>query len=896
MNPTMSRNSFRYAMATMVAWSILSFAPAVRADVGNCTDVYTPTGTVCNTGEYAYARTCHATQLSCPPSVGDGRTKADCGQGCICQSGTHCTSSGLCLPSNPVEAGKAACLIGETWDVCSQSCGTPNVLRSPTTAQSGWITVTNATTGTTAPTGAQTGSFFYDSTSSGFKYNAGTSAAPNWLPMGAQQWEVSPSDSTAIYSTNTGGVGIGNYVSGYKLWVQGSIGTNSQLFVQKPSNKTLNPNRSQLREFDINNVYSPNSSAKFVSFYWPTVSEFRIEANWDNVLQPTSVFPPSISIGTPGVSELFFRHDGTVYNGSVGVRTTTPTANLEIAAPASELAAGITPALKVGRISGNPSIMSSSGWLIMDSAGSGTALNYYSNNNVILANGGGNVGIGTTDPSQRLEVAGRMMISGSNAGMWIEADTNNWFVGRSGANLRFYNTSDRLTLEPDGDLFLTGFANVALGDSYRFGNRSDTGLFGDGSYGLSVQAPEDVSINIDANDNGCASGSVCEFTVRRDGTGPGGGQRLFKVNEYGEVAIGVDKSTNSGYGLSAYGSSTAGYFYNGSGNGGASLASHDRGISAYGDNMAGFFYKSATDTSEHVYLAYDDYGIKSAGTTAGGHFDDSDQSGYAYVAHGDRGITASGSDTGGYFTSADYGIQSYGSTGGGYFRDMEDTSSYARLGYGVWGAYINGSSYGANITSSSGNGEARIASANLGIYVQGDEDDDDIAYFENNNLGVNGDGVTISTGPLSNPGSGNRYLIFTDGDQSVIGSVSGNGTTTGGDVMFNTTSDVRLKTGISDFIGALDMLRKIRVRTYSWVNSPGESPSIGFVAQELFEIYPEAVSVGGEDPDTDPWGVDYGHVTPIIVGAVQEQQEQIEALRSEINNLKADIQALKSAK
>ena len=39
-------------------------------------------------------------------------------------------------------------------------------------------------------------------------------------------------------------------------------------------------------------------------------------------------------------------------------------------------------------------------------------LNYASNSNVILAQGGGNVGIGTTTPGAALDVSGNMMISG----------------------------------------------------------------------------------------------------------------------------------------------------------------------------------------------------------------------------------------------------------------------------------------------------------------------------------------------------------------------------------------------------------------------------------------------------------------------------------------------------
>jgi len=73
-------------------------------------------------------------------------------------------------------------------------------------------------------------------------------------------------------------------------------------------------------------------------------------------------------------------------------------------------------ALSVGRASAQPSIVASSdsngGWLVMDSSGTGSAgVNYYTDGDVILAKGGGNVGVGTTTPTQKLHVAGTIRSS-----------------------------------------------------------------------------------------------------------------------------------------------------------------------------------------------------------------------------------------------------------------------------------------------------------------------------------------------------------------------------------------------------------------------------------------------------------------------------------------------------
>ncbi|NIP24893.1 MAG: hypothetical protein GWN67_26095 [Phycisphaerae bacterium] len=91
--------------------------------------------------------------------------------------------------------------------------------------------------------------------------------------------------------------------------------------------------------------------------------------------------------------------------GNVGIGTANPMAKLDIANLSSE------PAISVGRSVGNPSIVASSvasdGWLMMDSTGDGSVgLNQYDDGNVIMAYGGGNVGIGTANPTAKLEVNG----------------------------------------------------------------------------------------------------------------------------------------------------------------------------------------------------------------------------------------------------------------------------------------------------------------------------------------------------------------------------------------------------------------------------------------------------------------------------------------------------------
>jgi hypothetical protein len=65
----------------------------------------------------------------------------------------------------------------------------------------------------------------------------------------------------------------------------------------------------------------------------------------------------------------------------------------------------------------------------------------------------------------------------------------------------------------------------------------------------------------------------------------------------------------------------------------------------------------------------------------------------------------------------------------------------------------------------------------------------------------------------------------------------------------------------------------------------------GFIAQELYEIYPSAVSVGGDDPQTNPWAIDYGRLSPLLVKAIQELKAGNDDAEAQIPTLQARLAA-----
>jgi len=95
--------------------------------------------------------------------------------------------------------------------------------------------------------------------------------------------------------------------------------------------------------------------------------------------------------------------DDLIVSGDVGIGVTSIAAKLSVAAGTG------SPTVLLGRATGQASIKAgtdSSGHLIIDSSTGHVYINNYVNKNIYLANGGGNVGIGTDSPSEKLSISG----------------------------------------------------------------------------------------------------------------------------------------------------------------------------------------------------------------------------------------------------------------------------------------------------------------------------------------------------------------------------------------------------------------------------------------------------------------------------------------------------------
>ncbi len=104
------------------------------------------------------------------------------------------------------------------------------------------------------------------------------------------------------------------------------------------------------------------------------------------------------------------------------------------------------------------------------------------------------------------------------------------------------------------------------------------------------------------------------------------------------------------------------------------------------------------------------------------------------------------------------------------------------------------------------------------------------------------------------------------------------------------TSDETLKTAIETIPSALDKVMQLKGVQYNWIdkNKYGSEKQIGFIAQQLKEVFPGLVKYDGKN-----YAVQYAPITAVLTEAVKELKNQNDMLRNENKKLAAEIEELK---
>jgi hypothetical protein len=467
----------------------------------------------------------------------------------------------------------------------------------------------------------------------------------------------------------------------------------------------------------------------------------------------------------------------------------------------------------------------------------------------------GNVGIGTSSPTQKLHVVGdyiRLVNSADTQNILFKADTARVSIEAPNGTLAFDTAStERMRIDSSGNVGIgvsspsqplhvdaTGGTTAALFDNN--GTNGDVVRVGkNGTDILKIRAEGTADVALDAN----------------------GGAFIFK--EGGAEAMRIDSSGNLLVGTTSAGGSNGITFHSS----GYIQPRTNTGIPAiYAD-------REGSDGSI-VELRKDGTSVGSIGTVAGDIVIGTGACGIRFH-DGTPALQPRNTDGSANNDAIDIGLT------GNRFKDLFLSGAAAS---GTSSNYLR-------FLHDGGNGIIDNTAGSL-VFRRSGSFTESMRLDTSGNLLVGktstaaGDGTVIGSNGVSNcTASGTATLILnrqsSNGDclefrrQNVkVGSVSVSGT----NATFNISSDQRLKQNIADADDAGSKIDAIQVRKFDWITD-GSHQDYGMVAQELQGVAPEAVSIP-DDPE-EMMGVDYSKLVPMLVKEIQSLRARVAQLETE---------------
>ena len=496
----------------------------------------------------------------------------------------------------------------------------------------------------------------------------------------------------------------------------------------------------------------------------------------------------------------------------------------------------------------------------------------------------GYVGIGTTNPGQKLEVNGNIKTTTDNA-------LPNLVLDSSGA----------------GDNWTSQGAYISIGESGALGSASMHLTYTGDGYGYS------------------GAGTVGPTTGI-----PAGGHWRYTYNTaniYTPSTVTVAGSIVSSSNIQAAGTVTSG------GNSWTGSSTWNTFSTAYGSIQLG----PANGSWAHIYSTlpfYFNQGITSTGTVTAPTFS-GDLSGNAstvtngvYLSSGyiqsPSWISMNGNSTGLYWPGwsvANYGVtpylypnyaQSYGAfTVQGYRNSYVGINWYNASGTvgGMFDTAGNGGDYDTTTgwhyywnraNSSLGIGGSTTA-AGYKMYVNGNSYHAGDAVVTGtvsiNTANASALSYTRSgyTGVLNNAGNGYFALGIGSGYMQAY-----TGGAVGGSAAWTNWSDIRLKKNINTITDPLSIISQLRGVSFNWKDlRRDQKTEYGFIAQEVEKVLPSIsteMSNGIDEKDKTKYkSIAPSEIIPFLVEGIKEQQTEIEDLKSKLEDQQHQIDELKQA-
>ena len=311
------------------------------------------------------------------------------------------------------------------------------------------------------------------------------------------------------------------------------------------------------------------------------------------------------------------------------------------------------------------------------------------------------------------------------------------------------------------------------------------------------------------------------------------------------------------------------------------------GYQALYTNTGGNGTTAASNTAvgyQNLYLNTTGYGTSSYGIRAG--YNNTTGALNVFIGYEAGYLTTTGSNNTFLGTSAGYAVSTgtkntiigqYNGNQGGL--DIRTSSNNIVLSDGDGnprGIFQSDNFLMGTVTTSYGSISAKFTSASptsgsAGLFYTGFTGDVstsalNIGKFDNNNTTSQ---IFVKFG-INNAGTGS-------------GQINANG---GGAAAFGSFSDRRLKENIIDLPPQLDKIMALRTVEFDYIESEGGGHQIGFIAQEVKEVYPDLV---GEREDGMLTLTDFNKNDARLIKAIQELKTIVDTQAAEIAELKAKV-------
>lgn len=151
---------------------------------------------------------------------------------------------------------------------------------------------------------------------------------------------------------------------------------------------------------------------------------------------------------------------------------------------------------------------------------------------------------------------------------------------------------------------------------------------------------------------------------------------------------------------------------------------------------------------------------------------------------------------------------------------------------------------------------------------------------------------------LRNVDEGSDWLLYTQSDEDFglgfDGAYRGQFDNVTG--VYSWTSDRRLKDDIRSFDTVLPKVLQLSPRQYLYKSDIDKKQRMGFIAQEVEEIFPELVNPPSDLSDelSAYYTLDYSGFGVLAIQAIKEQQAIIDKQSEEINQLKEELKLVQS--